>query len=103
MDFLIVGRFRAMSTLSSGRAMCKTIAGLNFANDRVLSRIGSRSCRKLEPIDRRFRGFSLKSGGRPIAALLHDPYFRGCSLALAACLRRGLSAHRTWEIRWSRC
>jgi hypothetical protein len=54
MDFLIVGRFRAMSTPSSGRAMCKTIAALDFANDRVLSRIGWRSCRKSEPIDRRF-------------------------------------------------
>jgi hypothetical protein len=31
MDFLIVGRFRAMSTPSNGGAMCKTIAGLDFA------------------------------------------------------------------------
>ena len=32
MDFLIVGRFRAMSTPSNGGAMCKTIAGLDFAH-----------------------------------------------------------------------
>jgi hypothetical protein len=40
MDFLIVGRFRAMSTPSSGGAMCKTIAGLDFAKDHVLFGIG---------------------------------------------------------------
>ena len=31
MDFLIVGRFRAMSTPSSDGTMCKTIAALDFA------------------------------------------------------------------------
>jgi hypothetical protein len=40
MDLLIVGRFRAVSTPSSGGAMCKSFARLDLAKDSVFSRIG---------------------------------------------------------------